>query len=141
MRYGFMMLGGFIAFFLLMHLLGLSTQFWLRIFNGVIHISCIYLAILAYQGIKESADYNYLAEVAMGMYTSLFGVVGFTLFMTLFMSFDHAFLKEVQAANPHISMYLTPFTASLFIFVEGITISLIGSYVIARMIEMGRVKG
>lgn len=140
-RYGFMMLGGFILFFLFMHLIGLSTQFWLRIFNGVIHISYIYLAIQAYQGVKDSSDFNYLAEVSVGMYTSLFGVVGFTVFMTLFLSFSPEFFKAIQAANPNVSSYLTPFTSSLFIFVEGITISLIGSYVIARMIEMRRVEG
>ncbi len=141
LRYGLMMLGGFILLFLLMHMLGLSGNYKLRMLNGVIHLGVIYLAIREYVKVKDSTDFNYLAEVAIGMYTSLFGVVGFTIFMTFFMTFNHPFFAEVKAANPNISEYLTPFTASLFLLVEGIIISVIGSYVIARVVGMKREMG
>ena len=139
-RYGLMMLAGFIIFFLFMHLLGLSTNFHLRVFNGVIHLGVIYLAIREFTSTSGTPRSNYLDEVAVGMYTSFFGVVGFTIFMTLFLSFNPYFLSEVQAAAPNIGEYLTPFTTSLYIFVEGIVVSLIGSYVIARVVDSFRVR-
>ena len=135
LRYGLWMFAGFTVFFLLMHLFGLSQNYNLRIFNGVIHLSLIYLAIRDYRHTHEDSVNNYVSGVAMGMYASVIGVIGFTIFMLLYLIGDANFMQALRETNP-LGEYLTPITASLFILMEGIAISLIGSYIITRVIDM-----
>lgn len=135
LRFGLWMLGGFIAFFLLMHLLGLSDNYNLRVLNGLIHLSVIYMTIKAFRSKYPETVSNYVSGTAMGMYVSAIGVVGFTVFMILFLSFSPDFLQQLRETMP-MGDYLTPITASLFIFMEGIVISLIGSYILTRVIDM-----
>ena len=51
-------------------------------------------------------------------------------------AFNPNFLATIQASMP-IGEYLTPVTASLFILVEGIAISVIGAYIVTRVVDMG----
>ncbi len=134
-KYGLWMLAGFIAFFLIMHLIGLSTKTWLRIFNGVIHIGLLWTAIREYRQSNPEAAENYVSSVAVGMWTSAIGVVGFSIFMFFFMVLNEPFMQAVQDNIP-IGKYINPFTATLFILAEGIAISLIGSYILIRIVDM-----
>ena len=134
-KYGLLMLAGFTAFFLIMHLLGHSQNYNLRIFNGIIHIGLIALAIREYRKAEPESLSNYLSGVAMGIYASLIGVVGFTIFMVLYLSADPVLMAAIQASIP-IGEYFNPITASLFILVEGVAVSLIGSYIVTRIIDM-----
>lgn len=139
LTYGFWMLLGFIALFLFMHLLGLSENYYLRVLNGGIHISLIYLAIRQFRSQQPQTSSNYVSGTAMGMYASMLGVVGFTIFMFLYLTFNVGFMETLKTNMP-IAEYLNPFTASLFIFVEGVVISLIGSYIVTRVIDMEPLK-
>lgn len=139
LRYGLLMFAGFILFFLFMHALGLSNNYHLRVFNGFIHISLIYIAIKEFLRTEDKQNVNYMSGVAMGMYASMIGVVLFSFFMTLFLAASPDFMTEIGQTFGY-TKYLTPFTASLFIFVEGIVISLIGSYLVTRVIEAGWAK-
>ncbi|MCB0633282.1 MAG: DUF4199 domain-containing protein [Saprospiraceae bacterium] len=134
-RFGLWMLLGFIVFFLFMHLLGLSDNYNLRVLNGVIHLGIIYLTIKAFRSKYPDTVSNYVSGTAMGIYVSLVGVLGFTIFMILFLSFSPDFLNELRKAMP-MGDYITPITASIFILVEGLAISLIGSYILTRVIDM-----
>ncbi len=88
LKYGLWMFAGFTVFFLLMHLSGLSQRYDLRILNGLIHIGFIVLAIRTFRKEHSELDTNYLYGVAMGMYTSAVGVIGFCIFMLLFLAFN-----------------------------------------------------
>lgn len=134
-RFGLWMLTGFIAFFLIMHLLGLSNNYNLRVLNGIIHLGVIYLAIKAFRAKNPDTVNNYVSGTAMGMYASAVGVVGFTIFMVLFLSFSPNFLQDIRETMP-MGEYISPITASLFILMEGLVISLIGSYILTRVIDM-----
>ncbi|MCB0554094.1 MAG: DUF4199 domain-containing protein [Phaeodactylibacter sp.] len=138
-KYGFLMFAGFTLFFLLMHLLGHSRNFNLRIFNGVIHIGLITLAIKEYRKANPDNISNYLSGVALGMYASLIGVVGFTIFMAFYLIGDADFMHYIQNAVP-IGEYLNPITASLYILVEGVAVGLIGSYLVTRLVDMNLAK-
>ena len=135
LRFGLWMMTGFMVFFLLMHLLGLSENYHLRVLNGLIHLSIIYMAIRAFRSKYPETVSNYVSGTAMGMYVSAVGVAGFSIFMILFLSFSPGFLHQLRETMP-MGDYLTPITASLFIFMEGIVISLIGSYILTRVIDM-----
>ena len=111
--------------------MGMVQQTELRIFNGVIHIACLYIAIRAYYKRYPENIENYMLGVAQGMQASVIGVGGFTLFMVIFLGIDPSLMKSI-CDNSKVGMYLNPVTASLFIFAEGVIVSLIGSYIVTR---------
>lgn len=133
-RNGILMFLGFTGFFLIMHALNLSQHYDLRIFNGVIHLALITVAIRQYLKLHKE-DINYMATVAIGMATSMIGVTAFAIFQLIHLSINTSFMIYLQENVPYVGEYLTPFTAALTIFMEGLAISLIGSYVITRLIE------
>lgn len=134
LKYGFWMFIGFLSFFLFMHLLDLSQHYHLRILNGLIHITAIYLAIREYRR-KFTSEFNYLSGVAMGMEASVVGVLAFAMFQLFFLTFNTEFLLGLRESIS-IGGYLNPYTACLFILMEGIAVGLLGSYIVTRVIDM-----
>ncbi len=134
LKYGFQMFAGFAFLFLIVHLLGWSQNYYLRVLNGFIHITFIYLCIRDYRREFPDSQGNYLLGVAAGFYASIIGVALFTIAMCLFLAIDQPFFELLKAQAP-FSEYFTPVTASLFIFVEGVVVSLIGSYLVTRVID------
>ncbi len=134
-KFGLILASGLIAFFLVMHFLNLSQHYNLRILNAVIHLSVIYFAMRT--GLKEGilSGENYVNSVFFGMMSSFIGVALFAFFQMLFLNFDPEFMMQIKENAP-IGEYLNPYTASLIILVEGVAVSLVGSYIIARVIEM-----
>jgi len=138
-KFGLILALGLTLFFLMMHFLGLSANYNLRIFNGVIHLAVIYFALMAGLSARIISGENYVNSVFLGMLCSFIGVALFAFFQMLFLNFDPAFMAQIKE-NVAIGEYLNPYTASLIILVEGVAVSLIGSYIIARVIEMRMVK-
>jgi len=138
-KYGLILALGLTLFFLIMHFLGLSANYNLRIFNGVIHLSVIYFAMMAGLAAGVISGENYVNSVFLGMICSFIGVAIFAFFQMLFLNFDTAFMAQIKE-NVSIGEYLNPYTASLLILAEGVAVSLIGSYILARVIEMRMVK-
>ncbi len=134
-KMGLWMLAGFISFFLLMYVMGLGYRNELRIFNGVIHMFCIYRAIQLYYALHPENIGNYMMGVGQGMGASIIGVVGFTIFMTIFLALNPDLMHTIRQQS-HMGEYLKPFTASLFILTEGLVVSLIGSYLLTRIWEI-----
>ncbi len=135
-KYALRMLAGFILLFLVAHFTGLSHNYHLRILNGIIHLTFMWMAIKEYWQTHPDQLGNYVSGVAMGMYTAVPAVALFTFFMWVFLSLDvnRDFFEHLRSQAP-LPEYFTPFTASLYIFAEGIAVSLIGSYVLARILE------
>ena len=73
------------------------------------------------------------------MLSGFIGVAIFAFFQMLFLNFDTVFMAQIKESIA-IGEYLNPYTASLIILVEGVAVSLIGSYLIARIIEMKMVR-
>ena len=139
-KMGLLMLAGFVSFFLLMYVLGLGHRIELRVFNGIIHLYFLNRAIRAYYELHPEKIGNYMSGLAQGMSVSVIGVVGFTLFMTIFLSFSPTLMATIRQ-NSQMGAYLYPFTASLFILAEGLVISLIGSYILTRVMGLSPNKG
>ena len=138
-RYGILMFLGFTGFFLVMHALNLSQHYHLRILNGVIHLTCITLAIRAYHKL-DADDTNYMSDVAVGVITSMIGVIPFALFQLIHLAINTEFMQYLRETVPYVGHYLTPFTASLTIFMEALAVSVIGSYIITRVIDASMPK-
>ena len=138
-KYGIFMFLGFTALFLIMHELAQVRNFNLRILNGFIHIGLIYAAIREYRKVVMEKSSAIVSGVFVGMYTSIVGVLPFTIFIMLYLTADTAFMEHIKASIP-TGKYFNPFTASLFIFVEGIATSLIGSYLLDRFVDINKSK-
>ncbi|GJM34590.1 MAG: hypothetical protein DHS20C18_35910 [Saprospiraceae bacterium] len=138
-KYGIRMFAGFTLFFLLMHLLGQSQNSNLRIFNGIIHMGFMYLAIKEYKSSFPNAADNYLNGVAMGFYASIIGILPFAIFLMIFLDQTPHLMAEFKQEMP-IGDYLNPVTASVFVLVEGLIVSLIGGYVLTRIVLMNQAK-
>ncbi len=133
-KYGFTMFGGFVALFLLAYLFGIAHHHELRFLNGAVHMTFLYLLIRAYRRACPETIDNYVAGVAIGMLASTIGVVAFTVFVFLFLELDPKLFGQLQAQSPQPENF-TPFLASLYIAVEGLVVSLIGAYIITRVVD------
>lgn len=139
LRYGAWMFLGFTVFFLVMHLLQWSHNYYLRIFNGVIHAASLWLALRAWMNENpEQRHDDYPSGVALGLMTSLVAVIPFTIFMAIFLAYNPGFMASIQNQTP-LGAYFTPVTASVFILMEGIAAGVIGSYIILRIQEAMRI--
>lgn len=136
-KYGIFMFIGFTVLFLVMHEVAQIRNFNLRILNGFIHIGLLYAAIREYRKSTSDKSDAIMSGVAIGMYTSIIGVLPFTLFIMFYLIADEPFMQYIQSSVPS-GKYLNPFTASLFILVEGIAISLIGSYLLDRLNDVNK---
>lgn len=135
LRYGAYLFIGFTLLFLFSHLLGISENYHLRILNGIIHIGLLYAVIRKWRKIEPSTIDNHLSGTAMGVYAGVLGAAAFTAFMVVFLALSPGFMAHLQAATP-VGQYLTPITAGAFILMEGVIVSLIGSYVVTRYVDM-----
>ena len=71
---GIYMALGFTLYFLIMMALDLGHNYYYRVFNGVIHITFITIAIKQYK-VGYPEEFNYLSGVAMGITSSLVGII------------------------------------------------------------------
>ncbi|MCR9099129.1 MAG: DUF4199 domain-containing protein [bacterium] len=134
-KYGLLLLASFVGLFLLMHEVIQIRNYNLRILNGFAHIGLLYMAIRRYRRENPETVNNYVSGVVAGMYASIIGVLPFTAFVMFYLIGDNTFMNYIQDTIP-IGKYFNPFTASLFVFTEGIAVSLIGSYIAVRVIDM-----
>ena len=131
-RYGLWLFFGLTGFFLLMHIFNLSGNAYLRAFNGVIHIGVLWMALREWTRTHHDGTSDITSSVVVGMFTSLVGVIPFSIFMSIFLAFNPEFLASIRSQTS-IGEYFTPLTSSLFVVVEAIVFSLIGSYIMARI--------
>ncbi len=133
-RYGLLMLAGFVTLYLIMYVIGLGHRSEFRILNGFVHLYCIYKAIQAYYNQYPENIGNYLMGVTQGMGASVIGVGGYTAFITIFLALDPTLMNLIRQ-NSKMEAYLNPYSVSLYILVEGIVVSLIGAYILTRVVD------
>ena len=132
LQFGLLMLTGFIAIFYTIYMLGYAQYTELRILNAVVHLSCMYLAIKAYYKTDRENVENYMLGVAQGMEASIIGVIGYAIFIAVFMKIDPRLMNLIKQ-NSTMEIYLNPYTITLGILTEGLMVSLIGSYILTRI--------
>ncbi|THH39799.1 DUF4199 domain-containing protein [Neolewinella litorea] len=134
LKYGLYFFGGLVAIFLLSYLLGFAANYQLRVVNGVLHMAILYYGIKELRIKQPDTHQNYVSGVAQGLYIGTVGTVAFAIFLLLFLIADDGLMADLQAATP-LGTALTPITASVFIIMEGIAVSLIGSYLLTRYVD------
>ncbi len=134
LKFGCYFFGGLVAIFLLSYLLGLAENYQLRMVNGLLHMAILYYGIKELRIRQPDTHQNYVSGVAQGLYIGTVGTILFSIFTVLFLTAAPGLMIKLQAATP-LGSALTPVTAGVFIFMEGIAVSLIGSYLITRYVD------
>lgn len=133
-RFGLYFFGGLVAIFLASYLFGLAAQYQFRVINGLLHMVVIYYGIKLLRLRQPETHQNYVSGVAQGLYIGAVGTVLFAIFTSLFLFADPQLMAGLQAATP-LGKALTPLTAGVFILMEGVAVSLIGSYMLTRYVD------
>ena len=95
LKYSIYVTAALIAYFLIVKLVDLHENPWLRIFNGVIMASGIYYAI-KYFKLKLGDNFTYVDGFKTGLLTGFLATIMFTAFMTIYMfHLDTAFTEKI----------------------------------------------
>lgn len=133
-KYGFLMFLALVLLFVIVHLMGLSRNYNLRVLNGFVHLAFLFLAIKNYRIAEPKSVNNYVSGVAVGMYMTVVAVLLFGISMTIYLYSDQAFFAFLKENFPYPDFF-TPYIASLVIILEGVVGSLIGGYIVTRLID------
>ncbi|MCB0665958.1 MAG: hypothetical protein KDC80_09065 [Saprospiraceae bacterium] len=133
-RYGAFLFIGLMVYYLIMQLVGLSDRFDFRIFNAVIQAGVLYAAIRTYAK-SEPAEFNYLSGTTIGVNTSVVGALPFAIFQMINLYLSPDLLAAVSERAPVLGPYINPFSAGLIVFMEGLAVGLILSYILMRVVD------
>lgn len=134
-KYGLYFFAGLTIIFLISYAAGLAANYQLRLVNGLLHPVILYYGIKQLRIQQPETHQNYVSGVAQGIYVGAIGTLLFAIFMTLFLAFEPNLMAEIQAAVGWGDV-LNPFMAGVFVIMEGVAVSLIGSYLITRYVDM-----
>lgn len=134
LRYGLIFFAGLLAIFFISYALGQGANYNLRLLNGVLHLGILYFAINSLRAKEPETHQNYVSGVAQGLYAGGLGTLLFAIFIVAFMGLNPEFLTSIQQATS-FGERLTPIMAGALVFTEGVGVSLIGSYLITRVVD------
>jgi|SRR5690606_9946879 len=127
--------GALIAYFLLMKLFGLETNFYLRIFNLFIMIGGIFL-LYRNTFIRDGRDneqIGYVQGLLMGLRLTIIAVVIFIVFLGIYIRFiDPGFLDILENTGLWASSGVSLAGAVIGILMEGIASGLIVSFALMQ---------
>lgn len=140
-KYGLILMGGLIGYFLLMLAFNLGHNYWLRVFNALILYFVIQAAIKKYKSVSKSNFYeDFIEFFRVGMSAGVIGILGFVVFIAIYLDLiDPAFMQEVKDMET-LSPYLTPVTAAGIVLIEGVTSTFICSYLVIQFQKRSTVE-
>ena len=126
-RYGIVISGSLIAFFLILSLFGLHTNPAFSLFNGVITAFGIYKSIKTYK-LRQGSQFNYTNGFTTGIISGFVATFIFTLFFTFYateINTDFLIeLLEVFKGDYHVSIGLVAFTVAIMGFATTVVLTL-----------------
>lgn len=125
--------GALIAYFLLMKLFGLETNFYLRIFNLVIMIAGIFF-LYRNTFLRGSDEHvGYLQGLLMGVQLTIISVVIFIVFLGVYIKFlDPGFMGILKSTGLWATSGISVTQAVLGILIEGIASGFIISFTLMQ---------
>jgi hypothetical protein len=133
-RYGLYFFAGLVAIFLSSYLIGIADNYYFRFTNGIVHMAALYYGIKAFRLQWPDTIHNYVSGVGQGMYIGAVGSLLFGIFLLFFLLANPIFMAELQTST-NLGADLTPITSAIITVVEGIAVSLIGSYLLTRYVD------
>ncbi len=125
--YGLIMAANLVVYFLLMKLLGLETNFYLRIFNFVILVGGVYF-LMRNEIIRSTQSVTYFEGLGLGLRATISSVIVFLFFLAGYINFfDPEFMKILQESEIWGTDITLP-QAVTGILIEGIASSVVISF-------------
>lgn len=135
-RNGLLMFAALVGFFLLMRALGFAGTHWLRALNVVFVFILIRNAISTYRQKSGGSYYDDFADFFwIGVRTSLLGIGLFAAFVAIYLDqLDQQFMADL-AVNDSFGGEITPVSAGVIIFVEGMASALICTFAYIQLVK------
>lgn len=136
--YGVRIAIGFIVYFLLMQIAGLSHEIELRLFNLLILIGGIYLALRKFRQ-THAQHLHYFRGMFVGIVTATIGSFIFSVFLFLYMILDPAFLQSIIENEP-MGRFLNPYVAAGIVTIEGVFSGLFVTFLVLNLVRTDEVN-
>lgn len=138
LKYGLMLAGANIGFFLLMVLFGLEHQIWLRFFNVA------FIFLMVYEGLRyfkhhTLSEWTYLKGMGLGLYILLVGGVGFSLFITGYGLLNEEFVATINR-TARVSINVSPVVIALITFLETVLYGFIMVFTSMQRLKTSHMK-
>lgn len=135
-KYGLLVAATLIAYFLIIRLLGLHDNHWLRVLNGVIVAYGIH-AVIKKKKALEGDEFEYFSGFGIGILTGVVATFGFVVFMGVYLFhieplFAERLLKHIAGSigGPEILL--------LILGIEGVSSSVILSLMFMQKFKISR---
>ncbi|MGC4020783.1 MAG: DUF4199 domain-containing protein [Cyclobacteriaceae bacterium] len=137
-NYGLRIAVGLIAYFVLMHFVGLGHHVELRLLNLLI------LALGIFFGLKKFKEthgkhLNYFRALVTGVAIGAVGSVLFGLFMFIYMKLDAGLMDSIIKNEP-MGLYLNAYMASFIVALEGVFSGLLVTFVLLNYFTTDEVE-
>lgn len=138
LRYGFILAGANIGFFLLMALFNLEDQIWLRFVN----LTFIFLVV--YKGLQyfkhhTLSDWTYLKGMGLGVYILLSGSLLFSVFIASYGLLNNDFITTINKTT-RVAFYVSPIAIALISFLETVLIGFILVFTAMQRLKTSHMK-
>jgi len=134
-KYGLLIAAGLIAYFLLIRLVGLHDNHWLRIVNGVIVAYGIYTVIKKKKSIEKD-DFEYFSGFGTGILTGAIATFVFVVFMGIYLFHIEPSFAEMLMG--YLAGTGGPEILLLILSIEGMSSSVILSLTFMQKFKVSR---
>lgn len=133
-NYGIRIAVGLIAYFLVMKFTGLLHVVELRLFNLIILVAGVYMALRKFKTTHED-HLNYFRALVTGVATAAIGSLGFAAFLFIYTNFLDAGFMQYIIENEPMGRYLNPYIASFIVALEGVFSGLLVTFILINYIQ------
>ncbi|PHS10536.1 MAG: DUF4199 domain-containing protein [Kordia sp.] len=134
-KYGLLIAAALIAYFLLIRLIGLHDNHWLRVLNGVIVAYGIY-AVIKKKKDLEKDDFEYFSGFGTGILTGVIATFVFVLFMGVYLF--HIEPPFAEMLMSYLAGTGGPEILLLILAIEGVSSSVILSLTFMQKFKVSR---
>jgi hypothetical protein len=136
--YGTLVTVALILYFFIVYASGFIYVTELRVFNLLIQVAGIYLALKQYRRTHEGS-LNYLRAMSIGVGTSFIASSTFVLFLFAYLNLDQNMMNVIRENAP-LGEYLDPYIASFSVWLEGIFSGFLATFIIVNYIHTDNVN-
>jgi hypothetical protein len=138
-KYGLILAGANIGFFLLMALFGLEDQLWLRFTN------LIFIFLVVYKGLQyfkhhTLSEWTYLKGLGLGVYILLVGGIIFSVFIAAYGLLNNDFITSINKTTG-VNISVNPIIMAAITFLETMLYGFILVFASMQRLKTSHMKG
>lgn len=139
LRYGLILAGANIGFFLLMALFSLEDQLWLRFTN------LIFIFLVVYKGLQyfkhhTLSDWTYMKGLGLGVYILLVGGIVFSVFIAAYGLLNNDFITSINKTTG-VNISVNPIMMAAITFLETLLYGFILVFTSMQRLKTSHMKG